>query len=193
MRFFTTLFIVLVMLTLSSLACTKSTPAPAGQTPSPQTSPGPSHEPTVVPADGGASTARQDIYGNTSPSGQSSPPPDAGSTTVAGKLPAEWPADIPLMKDLTVITSVVVQGPPKIINVSTSGPVSPDDVIAYYSVLPGWTKDEEVPWRTAGDERMMKMVKGNEHLAVAIQRKDNVTNVNLLYTIRLTSSPGGIA
>jgi hypothetical protein len=38
---------------------------------------------------------------------------------------------------------------------------------------------------------MMKMAKGNEHLAVAIQRKDNVTNVNLLYTIRVMSSPGG--
>ena len=105
---------------------------------------------------------------------------DTSESTVQG-LPPGWPEDIPVMEGFSEIKGKNASG---MLTVSAVSTLPADEVQEFYSDLPGWTKDPNVPWVVSGPSRTLKLVKGVENLVVNINVRNNRTELTLTYFVK---------
>jgi len=88
---------------------------------------------------------------------------------VTATLPAGWPEDVPVMEGFTIIgsQSVTQQGEWKDVKtVQASGDAPLEEISDFYSKLPGWVLDENLPNMTSGERILLNFTKGDERLTV---------------------------
>jgi len=105
---------------------------------------------------------------------------DTSESTVQG-LPPGWPEDIPVMEGFSEIKG---RNASEMLIVSAIGTLPADEVQEFYSNLPGWTKDPNVPWVVSGPSRTLKLIKGVENLVININVRNNRTELTLTYFIK---------
>ena len=104
------------------------------------------------------------------------------STPTVG-LPPEWPSSVPIMTGLTDVEGSFSGQYRK--EVTLTGNLSIDAVMAFYSSLEGWWKDPAsiYPDITEGPVRRLSFVRSGENLFVHITEEENATKLVLIYYI----------
>ncbi|MFH1676652.1 MAG: hypothetical protein ABIC40_06470 [bacterium] len=190
MRITHVLLVTLLGLALFGLACSNTKPAPAGKT-GDNTKPA-THEPATQPKPQTPAPVTVPVTtdAGTTQSGLAPVPGDTSGTTTVTALPPEWPADVPIMEGLTLVSAVPgPRDPVLIINVGAKGSLSINEVQEFYSKLKGWELDKKVPLESKPDYRSFKMIKGNENLGVTIRLEAGVTQLTLQYMSQKPVSP----
>jgi len=92
------------------------------------------------------------------------------------ELPADFPDDVPVFPDATLVTSVSA---PDGIMLSSESTAKPDDVLAFYKKelgSEGWTTEAEM---NMGGQRMISLSKGDRQVTITASSDEGQTQISL--------------
>ena len=159
--------LALALIVAFGLACTKPAPKSTDLKPAiqiPQEKPAENTPPIADNSGNQTDTQQPGIQNPPTPVGTS---PVEGQT-FTGKVPPNWPKDVPIMEGLEISTGIINPPPENVLEVFCYGPLKIGDVWNFYSKLPGWEKDSSKQGKESGDLRELNLMKGNESLFIGI-------------------------
>lgn len=108
--------------------------------------------------------------------------PDADASMV---LPETWPADIPIIEGMTIVNVLDLTSPVAVmINVTTKGNLTMEEIAEFYKDLPEWEIDDRMPEEVTNTKWFVKLKKGTDDLGVNIELKRGITELYLQYVSR---------